>query len=218
MLRENPTFTWPVFQFTFLFLFGLLSATFSSAAIAREAHSLEVLKVLPLSGWTIACGKYWIHWLVLFSFLGILELVAALLLNWSIAYFIYGWIIVGMMMAGSSAIGVWFSAIGAKYNPNNPQNRLETGTSFLLMFANLIYLLLISVPVAFLVIPLESLDFLEIELLHKLLDFKQSAGSLATVGAFLICLLISFCTAWLSLRACGKAVDRGVSITFEEKR
>ncbi|MEH7344906.1 hypothetical protein V7122_13720 [Bacillus sp. JJ1532] len=222
IIIHNPEISWMVAQATFLFMFTFLTGGFASGSIAREAYSIHFLHVLPLSGWKIALGKFWINWLIPVVFLIILEFAGGIFLKWSLLNIFFGIAVVAIMSLGITGIGLWLGAIGAKYNPNNPQNRLETGVSFLLMFLSFGYLLIAALPSVLVLIPTDALPIFQHEgrptgifgMLVSLLEWKNDNKTFLTIICSIFTLIISVGVTLLTLQLSARKIEKGLTINF----
>ncbi|MDV2686331.1 hypothetical protein RYX56_18345 [Alkalihalophilus lindianensis] len=221
-IQTVPALSWISIQAIALGLFSFMTSTFTSGSVAREGTSIDLLRVLPVKGWTVALGKLWIHWVILFGFIGFLQVISGFIFGWSPFHTIAGWFLIGMIGLGSSAIGLYFGAIGAKFNPKNPQNRLETGTSFILLFVALGYVLLQAIPFALTLLPVNDLSFLLEEsnpgffigLIQWVIEFKAGSPILISLVGITLCFTLMLFIAWLSIKFCAKEIDRGVKVTY----
>ncbi|WP_102275457.1 putative ABC transporter permease subunit [Cytobacillus massiliigabonensis] len=221
-ILKHPNISWILVQGIFLFMFTFLTSGFSSSSIAREAYSIHLLRVLPLSGWQIALGKFWINWLIPVLFLCILEMFGGILLKWNSLQILSGIAVISIMSLGITGIGLWIGSIGAKYNPNNPQNRLETGVSFLLMFLSCAYLFVAALPSAIVLIPTDVLFILQegenppgvLGLFFTILEWKAENNTLLTISGTIFTLIISVGVACLTLYLSVRRINKGVTINF----
>lgn len=219
---NHPDVSWSIAQATFLFMFTFLTAGFSSASIAREAYSIHLLRVLPLTGWKIALGKFWMNWLIPVLILAVLEIAGGIFLKWGLLDIVFGIIVLAILSIGITGIGLWLGSIGAKYNPNNPQNRLETGVSFLLMFLSFVYLFIAALPSALILIPTDALLIFQqgdrptgiVGLFVSLLEWKAEHKTILTITSGLLTLLISIGVAFFTLYLSARKIDKGLTITF----
>lgn len=220
---NNPTISWMIAQGLFLFMFSFLTGGFASAAIAREGYSVNLLRVLPLSSWYIVLGKFWINWLIPTVFLCSLEIILGIFLKWGLFNIFLGIVVLAIMSLGITGIGLWIGSIGAKYNPNNPQNRLETGTSFLLMFLCFSYLFIAILPTLLVLIPTDISIISHVNGQHPdgifglfitLLEWKAANHVLLFLISSLFAILISVGTAYLTLLFSTKKIDKGIKIHF----
>lgn len=219
---NHPDISWIIAQATFLFMFTFLTANFSSSSIAREAYSIHLLRVLPLSGWNIALGKFWMNWLIPILFLSVLEITGGIFLKWGLLDIVSGIIVLAVLSLGITGIGLWLGSIGAKYNPNNPQNRLETGVSFLLMFLSFAYLFIAALPTALILIPSDALLILQqgerstgiLGLFVSLIEWKAEHKTALTITGGLLTLLISIGAAYFTLYLSARRIEKGLTINF----
>ncbi|KAB2330211.1 hypothetical protein F7731_20745 [Cytobacillus depressus] len=222
LIMNNPDVSWMVAQAIFLFIFTFLTSGFASSSIAREAYSIHLLHVLPLSGWKIALGKFWINWLIPAVFLFVLEIAGGIILKWHPFNILFGMAVVAIISLGITGIGLWLGSIGAKYNPNNPQNRLETGVSFLLMFLSFGYLLIAALPSIIVLIPTDTIAiFNEGErpmglfgLLVSLLEWKAANQILLMIISAVMTIAISLGVALFTLKLSARKIDKGITINF----
>ncbi len=226
-IMNNPTISWIIVQGIFLFMFSFLTSGFASSSIAREGYSIHLLRSLPLSGKEIVLGKFWANWLIPILFLTSLELIIGIFLKWNPLFIVFGIAVLAVMSLGIAGIGLWIGSIGAKYNPNNPQNRLETGTSFLLMFLCFSYLFVALIPTALVLVPIDSSIISHEVGAHPegifgffitLLEWKSENQFLLIFLAGSAALLISLGIALLTLFLSAKKIDKGIKINFVSAR
>ncbi|MED1600140.1 putative ABC transporter permease subunit [Alkalihalophilus marmarensis] len=221
-LQTVPALSWISLQAIALGLFSFMTSTFTSGSVAREGSSIDLLRVLPLKGIEVAVGKLWIHWLILFGFIGILQIICAFIFGWSPFHTVAGWLLIGLTGLGSSAIGLYFGAIGAKFNHKNPQNRLETGTSFILLFVAMGYVLIQVIPFGLTLLPASELVFLLgdessgffMMIVQWIIGLKSSMPIIVTLVGLALNLFISAVTVWGALTFTAKEIDRGITINF----
>lgn len=181
-MRGFNHISWPVAQGILLFIYTFSNGMIAGSSIGREGSSLWILQSLPLTGRQIALGKLWISWLLPLIILTVFEIIIGLMIGWTIMQLIIGIVMKAIATVGLSAIGLWLGTIGAKYNPTNPQQRLNFGVSILLLVSSWIYLLIVSIPVAYLLIPLGEIE-LPPNLEHGLTGFP---GMIATIALALL--------------------------------
>lgn len=221
-ILKHPDISWILVQGIFLFIFTFLTSGFSSSSIAREAFSIHLLRVLPLSGWQIALGKFWINWLTPVLFLSILEIIGGIFLKWNALQIFSGIAVISIMSLGITGIGLWVGSIGAKHNPNNPQNRLETGVSFLLMFLAFAYLFISALPSVLVLVPTDALIIFQtgerpsgiFGLFFSLLEWKAENKTALTIAGSLFTLIISVGVAYLTLYLTVRRINNGLTINF----
>ncbi|MCM3491042.1 hypothetical protein M3689_17210 [Alkalihalophilus marmarensis] len=221
-LQSVPALSWISLQAIALGLFSFMTSTFTSGSVAREGSSIDLLRVLPLKGIEVAVGKLWIHWLILFGFIGILQIISAFIFGWSPFYTAAGWLLIGLTGLGSSAVGLYFGAIGAKFNHKNPQNRLETGTSFILLFVAMGYVLIQVIPFGLTLLPASELVFLLgdessgffMMIVQWIIGLKSSMPIIVTLIGLALNLFITAITVWGALTFTAKEIDRGITINF----
>src|SRR5690625_2239496 len=115
-------------------------------------------KVLPMTGWQLTLGKFWISWLMPFLIVLVLDIVLFFVLNWSIPFFLLGIVIKIIISAGISSMGLWIGTIGGRYNPTNPNQRLSFGSTILLMALSYGYLLIALIPTVYVGLPTDILS------------------------------------------------------------
>ncbi|WP_461181586.1 putative ABC transporter permease subunit [Virgibacillus kimchii] len=223
-MRGFPDISWPIAQVILLFVYAMTNAQFASFSIAREAKSTWVLEVLPLSGKEIVFGKLWISWLVPFVLLTVIEIAAGLFLGWSAQQLLGGIIMKAILSVGLSGIGMWFGAIGAKYNPENPQNRLRFAPALLMMVASFVYFFVALIPFVLLLIPAEASQFFEnvgnmrgfigtvASLVYTLLLWKEVSVVTVLITGFLLMLIVSFGICCLFAVLSAHRIEKGIDI------
>lgn len=229
-LRGPNEISWPIAQGVFLFLFAMFNGQMAASTIAREASSVWILRILPLSGKDIAAGKLWISWLILFAILTVIEIVVGVFLGWTIIQFIGGILMKAIITIGISAIGLWLGTIGAKYNPSNPQNKLKFGTSILLLVTSYIYLILALIPYVLLIVPVDAIEFTQdisqqaggffgfiASFVTTMLSWKESYPMIVGGAGIVVMLIISLGTAAIFMSAAARKIDEGIEIEMVKK-
>lgn len=223
-IRGFPEITWPVTQLLLLFIYGITNAQFASFSIAREAKSTWILEILPLSGKEIVIGKLWISWLVPFVLLTGIEIASGIFLGWTALQFVAGIIMKAALTVGMSGIGMWFGAIGAKYNPQNPQNRLRFTPAILMMVASFVYLFLALIPFAIMLIPAEAAEFVgevgsmsgfigtAASFIYTILLWKQVSATLVMFAGIVLMLIVSLGVAYLFAVLSARRIEEGIDI------
>lgn len=193
---HNPLIGWLIIQGGMLFFFCLFSAQLTLLSVGREGRSAWILRVLPLRGWQIALGKFWSGWILPFVVYFIAEIVIGILLGWHWTLMILGIAIFSVLSLGMNGIGLWIGTKSAKYNPNNPQDRVAGGSRLLLGLLNFLYLIVAAVPGAAILLP-----------------FAKVAGSglLAILGGFAI-IVFSLTVAAITVHHASRKFDQGVQI------
>lgn len=224
-LRGPNDVSWPIAQAIFLFVFAMFNGSLAASSIAREATSIWVLRVLPLSGTHIAFGKLWISWMIPFVMLTVIEVVLGIFLGWTVIQFIAGIAMKAIITLGISGIGLWLGTIGAKYNPANPQNRLKFGTAILLLVTSYVYLFLALIPFVLMLVPTEAMDVFQegsqkidgffgaiAGFVYTMLSWKAASPVLVTASGILLMLIISIGVAYLFTKAAARKIDKGIEI------
>ncbi|MFD1040540.1 hypothetical protein ACFQ3N_19365 [Virgibacillus byunsanensis] len=222
--------SWPIAQGVFLFIFAIFNGQMAASSISREASSLWILRILPLSGIHIALGKLWISWLIPFVLLTAVEIGIGIFLGWTAIQFVTGILMKAIITAGISGIGLWLGTIGAKYNPSNPQNRLKFGTSIILLVLSYVYLFLAFIPYVLLIVPEEAISFTaEISshaggfigviasIVFTLLTWKASYPILIVICGIVVMLVTSLGIAGLCTIASARRIDRGIEIEMVQE-
>ncbi len=203
----------------------MFNGQISSSTIAREAKSLWILRVLPLSGKDIAIGKLWVSWLLPFGLLTLIEIIIGIFLGWTPLQFISGIAMKAVITVGISGIGMWLGTIGAKYNPANPQNRLKFGTAMILLIASYVYLLIALIPYVMLLLPVEAMDLAQdasqniggffgivAGFVYTILSWKAASPALVVIAGIVLMLIISLGTAYLFTMMSARKIDEGIDI------
>jgi len=224
-LRGPTEVTWPITQGILLFIYAMFNGQISSSTIAREAKSVWILRILPLSGKDVAFGKLWISWLLPFAILTVVEIVIGLFFGWTLIQFMTGIAMKAVITVGISGIGMWLGTIGAKYNPANPQNRLKFGTAFILMIASYVYLFFALVPFVMLLIPVEAMGFAQMisqdidgffgsvaGFVYTVLSWKEASAVMVTIAGILLMLIISLGVAYIFTMMSARKIDQGIEI------
>ncbi|WP_186579939.1 putative ABC transporter permease subunit [Aquibacillus kalidii] len=222
-LQGPNQITWPIAQGILLFVYAMFNGQIASSSIAREGKSIWILRILPLSGRDIALGKLWISWLIPFIILTIIEIIVAIFLKWSLLPFIGGVAMKMVITLGISGIGLWLGTIGAKHNPNNPQQRLKFSTSLILLLASYIYLIIALIPYILLILPTDILDPLQdasvtgfwggvLNIVMALLSWKAAHPIIVWIVGVVIMLVFSLGVTYLFTILSGRKIDKGVEI------
>lgn len=224
-LRGPTEVTWPITQAILLFIYAMFNGQIAASTIAREAKSVWILRILPLSGKDVAFGKLWISWLLPFVILTVVEIVIGLFFGWTLIQFVTGIAMKAVITVGISGIGMWLGTIGAKYNPANPQNRLKFGTAFILMIVSYVYLFFALIPYVMLLIPVEAMDFAQMAsqdidgffgsvagFVYTVLSWKAASPILVTIAGILLMLIISLGVAYIFTMVSARKIDQGIEI------
>lgn len=224
-LQENPLMLWLVIQCFFLFFFGVISGILTLASVGREGKAAWLMRILPLKGWQIALGKFWIGWLIPFAIFVLAEVVFGLILSWSLLWILTGIGLFGVLSLGMNGISLLTGTLGAKYNPNNPQDRVQFGVRLIAGLANFIYMVLAMIPVAVILLPIrfqasmaefasegntfiyKIVNILAV-IMHAKADHEWVTVIICVLGVMLLSVIVSVVTLWLS----AKRFDRGVHI------
>lgn len=226
-LQEFSEFSWPIAQGVFIFIFIFSSGLIASSAIGREGPSLWVLKMTPLSGSQIALGKLWVSWLIPLLLLLAIDVVLMLVLGWTIFQFALGFVIKALFTAGLSALGLWLGTIGAKYNPKNPQQRVNFTVSIFLLLASLVYCVVVAIPYVYIILPASLIDF-PAEATASLVGIKGmiAKGSitvlmlkanhplLMNLVGVLVLAALSLGITYLFVQLSGRRIDKGININM----
>lgn len=214
---------WLGVQVFFLFFYALFNGSMSASSIAREAETASLIKSLPISSWQLALGKLWISWLLPFILLSTIEIVLGLFIHWSALQIIGGILLKGILTVGISSIGIWLGTIGAKHNPNNPQNRLTFGVSILLAILAYVYLFIALIPFALLNLPPSFKVFADelagsgfigfiAGLASSLLSFKMAYPAIAYLIGIVLIIIFSGGIAFLMLKLSTTRLKKGIRV------
>lgn len=230
-MRGYHQISWPIAQGVFLFVYTFSMGTIASASIGREGASLWILRTLPLSGKQIATGKLWISWLIPFVIITIMEIGIGIALGWTILQFIIGILMKSMVAFGFSSIGLLLGTLGAKYHPTNPQQRLTFGISLLLLVSSWIYMVIVSIPFAYILFPINEIElppdlehgmsgFIGVlaTILLTFLTWKASFPILMTIVGILLLAAVTFGFAVLCIYLSGRRIDAGIKIDMVSER
>lgn len=223
-LLEYEQETWIIAQLIFLFIYANFNGPMAAAAVAREAKSMWLLQILPLTGRQIAIGKLWISWLLSWVILSIIQIVIGILLSWSVLYIVGGLVLTALASIGVSGIGLWMGTIGAKYNPANPQSRLTFAPSLILLILSYVYLFLSLVSLAFIVLPASLRDFFIgqdsiggfigfiLNIGTFIVEMKTTSPALAIFIGVVGLVVVSIGTAIITIQLAAKRFDKGIDI------
>lgn len=151
--RENPSAAWLIAQGGLLAVVIVVGTTFAAATFARDGLAAWVLRTAPLSGWQIALGKFVVYWGVTAGFVAVADLIAAVILGWSLLQTVGGAVVAAILLTGAVALEVWIGTFGARYDPQNPHNQLRTGVGFLVMGVAIVYFLVALFPALLTMLP-----------------------------------------------------------------
>lgn len=224
-IREYSHISWPVAQGVLLFIYTMVNGTISASSIGREGASLWVLRVLPVSGKQIAVGKLWISWLLPFIILTVIEIGAGIVLGWSLGQFLLGFLIKALITIGVSSMGIWLGTLGAKYNPTNPQARLNVSISLILFVLSYIFLIIVAIPFTYILIPMDEIK-LPAGLEHGMTGFigvlatitlnflslKKSNPLLMSGIGFVVITVIILAVTYLFIWLSARKIDKGIKI------
>jgi len=189
-------------------LVGTLSFSvtgFASLAIPREGLAIWTLRTVPLSGWQIALGKFWVYWAVTLGILVIAEVALAFALGWTIPATLGGLLVLAVVIGGTIGIGLWVGTFGAKYNPDKPAERLQLGASLLLVALSMLYLAFALGPAG-----------LAVALPAILSGSSDTLDFLARLLAVVWLLLAGLGVTTLSLFLSARRIDAGVQMEIVE--
>ncbi|AXI27837.1 hypothetical protein CIB87_01975 [Priestia megaterium] len=220
---------WLGVQVFFLFFHALFNGSMSASSIAREAETAPLIKSLPISSWQLALGKLWISWLLPFILLSTIEIVLGLFIHWSAVQIISGILLKGILTIGISSIGIWLGTIGAKHNPNNPQNRLTFGVSILLAILAYVYLFIALIPFALLNLPSSFKVFADelagsgfigfiAGLVSDLLSFKMAHPAITYLIGIALIIIFSVGIAFLMLKLSTIRLKKGIRVAKVQSR
>ena len=182
-LTYNDTI-WIGVQVALLFFYSNFIPSIAASSIAREAETASILKMLPISSWQIVLGKLWISLLLPLLFFSLIEIIIGIVLQWTAFKLIGGLALKLILTIGLGGIGIWLGTIGAKYNPNNPQNRLTFGSSILMLIISYIYLFLVLIPFVLLSVPPSAETMLS--------DFSSEIGGFIGTVAYMVAMLLKW--------------------------
>src|SRR5699024_9726355 len=214
---------WPIAQVILLFLYGVFNANMAASSVGREGFSEWILRVLPLSGAHIAMGKLWISWLIPFILLTGIEIFGGIFMGWTVWQFIFGIFIKSFITLGMSAIGLCLGTLGPKYNPTNPQQRLNFGISLRMLLLSYVYLVILLIPIGYAFFPMDQVE-LPTDMNHSmsgfkgvladlwlsLLSHKMNYPEVMTFVGVLITILLSIGAVSLLMSVSAKRFDKGV--------
>lgn len=140
------------FMYTLMF-----SGNIALQSFGREGEADWILRSVPLAGAPVVLGK------LMACVLPTLVLMEALLVGTAVAIrlparttlmFAVGAVFLSL---GSSSIGLFYSATSARYNPDNPQQRVAPGASLIMYLINLVFVILLALCLLYLFPPEEIL-------------------------------------------------------------
>ena len=125
---------WLLLQVELLGGFAFFGANVAGGAIAREGAAWWVMRSAPLSGWQVMLGKFWVYWLIPLVGALALEMGLGFGFGWRWSWLALGSSALAALSAGAIGLGLWVGAIGPRYNPERPADRLNV-VSMLLLYA-----------------------------------------------------------------------------------
>jgi ABC-2 type transport system permease protein len=131
--------TWLLLQTELLGGFAFFGASFAGGAIAREGEAWWVLRSAPVSGWQVMLGKFWVYWLLPLAGALALQLGLALGFGWRVSWLALGSVALAALSAGAIGLGLLVGAIGPRYNPEKPADRLRLSAMLLLFVLLSVY-------------------------------------------------------------------------------
>ena len=165
-----------------LFMYTLMfSGNIALQSFGREGEADWVLSSVPLVGAPVVWGK------LIASVLPTLFLMEALLVGTAAAIGLSVSLTLMLAMGavlltlGASSIGLFYSATSARYNPDNPQQRIAPGASYVMYLINLLFLLLLAFGLLYLIPPAEITA--AVPYLHQL---SPKGGFLKALHAFAV--------------------------------
>ncbi|SFM01965.1 putative ABC transporter permease subunit [Salibacterium qingdaonense] len=225
----DPVLSWTAVQAAALFIYAFFNGSLSASFVAREAGSTWMLHVLPLTGVQIACGKLWMSWLIPFLPVSVLQMTAGILLGWPVSFFLLGLVLSALISPALSALGIWTGAIGGKYNPSNPQNRLQFAPSLLMLALSYVYVVLTLIPVLLVVVPAESAGLFEqvagggiiggsASAAASLLQLKLTNSALVMALSVLVFLFLTIGTCVAFLYLAGRRIEQGIQVSMPDSK
>lgn len=225
-IKGHGDISWPVAQGILLFIYAFTNASIAAYSIGREGPNLWIMQVMPISGKQMAYGKFLISWLIPFLIVSLIEVIATFFLGWTIWQLLSGLVLKGMITMGVSAIGLWIGTLGAKYNPTNPQQRLNFGASIVLLILPIIYLFIVMIPIGYLLVPDAALNELPGDLNHgvpgfggvlltvllTILSFKVSHPVITAILGITVLTLLAIGITYLFLSLSARSMERGLKI------
>ncbi len=136
----------------------MFSGNMALQAFGREGESEWILNTVPLAGWPVVWGK------LLAAVLPTLVLMELLLTGTAIALGFAPTIIIAMAIGavlislGASAIGLFYSINNCRYNPDNPQQKINTGAYYLMILINGLFAGLLALCLLYTFPPAPLLD------------------------------------------------------------
>jgi ABC-2 type transport system permease protein len=184
--------SWLLLQLEVLGGFAFFGANFAGGAIAREGDAWWVLRSAPVTGWQVMLGKFWVYWLLPLAGALLLELGLGVGFGWRLSWLALGSSALVALSAGAIGLGLLVGAIGPRYNPERPADRLRLPAMLLLFVLLSVYGGVALLPVG-----------LVIALADNALTRLLSVPWLSLLGAGV---------AALALRLAASRVDAGVEI------
>ena len=133
----------------------MFSGNTALMSFGREGEAEWLLNTVPLSGWPVVAGK------LIAAVLPTLILMEALLVGTAKAIGLSGSMLIALSIGaiflsfGSSAIGLYYSITSARFNPDNPQQRISPGASMFMYLVNMVFIFVLSLCLIYVFRPLE---------------------------------------------------------------
>lgn len=227
LLQEVPLLSYGVMQLVFFLSFSFAAGNFTASSVGREGPNIHLLSVLPIRGIDIARAKFLFHWFFLLAILAIFEFIGFVLFSWPFWLPILGFFVIGIAIAGLSSLSLYVGTQSPRFNERQPQARVQTAASFLLMFASLFYILIFFIPVGLAVLPLGELERMFFEdgnesnfFIQLVLFFirMHATNTYAILTVSTLCVaLLSIGLSWYFIKKSAQAFDIGIEIDLQSK-
>ena len=197
------------FMMMMLALFiGILPIGTSLMAVAQEGRRMALLRVAPISMSDVIKGKFWATWAPMALSWTVVLIIAGMWLQfplWQIGS-LAGMTILGL--AGASVMTVAVGGLSVDFTPEELNQRMSLGVSYLLMGINSVYMLLTIAVFVWLVIRLFS-DSLVVVAIQTLAGFGAVGWLFSDSLWGPIALLIGQVAFWIGVKILwGAAVRR----------
>jgi ABC-2 type transport system permease protein len=160
----------------------MFSGNTALQSFGREGEAEWVLRSVPSAGTPVVLGK------LIASVIPTLFLMEALLAGTAVAVgysaSFTSMLAVGavFLALGSSSIGLFYSATSARYNPDNPHQRIAPGASLIMSLVNLLFMLLLAFGLLYLIPPAELIAV--VPYLYEISPKGGFAGGLHAFAVF----------------------------------
>jgi ABC-2 type transport system permease protein len=223
LMTMAPELRWIVLTMILLLFGSTAVGQIALGSVGREGEAPGVLASLPVSGWTIAWGKFWGAYVSTPLFMVVLEVALGVYFRWPAQQMIMGSLAVTLVSAGYTAICLALSAFGARWDPRYRGKTVTTGVSFLNLIIGYLYIAGAAIVAALLMIPAQMEPVFSEWVMQMSPGFWRGVVAILaaylglnplvrySIGAGLAALYVGGVTL-LSIKVCGQRLDKGITV------